>query len=147
MGAQDLLMVSCNLGAVSLLLSAEDLPPSSSLHLSFQSSAILNLRVFFCPQKISCLCPSLVLRSCDCRSPVHDRSPTSVHLCTFLTLSTTLRSWLSFYLLRSSPTLPHLCAFLTFPCNLGSVGLLSVHGRSPLLVHLCTFSWSSFFET
>ncbi|KAJ0133420.1 Uncharacterized protein HZ326_23505 [Fusarium oxysporum f. sp. albedinis] len=47
MGAQDLLMVSCNLRAVSLLLSAEDLPPSLSLHLSFQSSAILNLRVFF----------------------------------------------------------------------------------------------------
>ncbi|EXA28996.1 hypothetical protein FOVG_19438 [Fusarium oxysporum f. sp. pisi HDV247] len=106
MGAQDLLMLSCNLGAVSLLLSAEDLPPSSSLHLSFQSSAILNLRVFFLSTEDLLLTP-IFARSCklswDCRSSsVHRRSPAYAHLC------------------RS--------------CDLGVAGLLSAEGILPTLV-------------
>ncbi|KAH7154745.1 hypothetical protein DER46DRAFT_397906 [Fusarium sp. MPI-SDFR-AT-0072] len=81
-------MVSCNLGAVGLLLSAEDLPLSSFLHLSSQSDAILNLLVFFLSTEDLPLKP-IFARSCklswDRRpSSVHRRSPTEAHLCTVL---------------------------------------------------------------
>ncbi|EXA30622.1 hypothetical protein FOVG_18017 [Fusarium oxysporum f. sp. pisi HDV247] len=85
MGAQDLLMVSCNLGAVGLLLSAEDLLPSSFLHLSSESDAILNLLVFFLSTEDLPLKPIFARSrklSWDCRSSsAHRRSPAYAHLC------------------------------------------------------------------
>ncbi|EWZ77307.1 hypothetical protein FOWG_18273 [Fusarium oxysporum f. sp. lycopersici MN25] len=84
MGAQDLLMVSCNLGAVGLLLSAEDLLPSSFLHLSSESDAILNLLVFLSTEDLP-LKPIFARSrklSWDCRSSsAHRRSPAYAHLC------------------------------------------------------------------
>ncbi|EXK23259.1 hypothetical protein FOMG_19962 [Fusarium oxysporum f. sp. melonis 26406] len=139
MGAQDLLMVSCNLGAVGLLLSAEDLPLSSFLHLSSQSDAILNLLVFFLSTEDLPLKP-IFARSCklswDHRSSsVHRRSPAYARLCRSCNLS--LGSSRKLYwdrrsssVHRRSPAYAHLCR----SCDLVIAGLLSAEGPLPTSV-------------
>src|SRR6478609_3922314 len=117
MGAQDLLMVSCNLGVMGLLLSAKVLPPILIflfffffLHLSSQSDAILNLLVFFLSTEDLPLKP-IFARSCklswDRRSSsAHRRSPAYAHLCRSRKLSWDRRSSSAH---RRSPAYAHLC--------------------------------------
>jgi hypothetical protein len=158
MGAQDLLMVSCNLGAVGLLLSAEDLLPSSFLHLSSESDAILNLLVFFLSTEDLPLKPIFARSrklSWDCRSSsAHRRSPAYAHLCRSCDLviagllsaedpvPTSVSAGLAIFLWdrrsssihRRSPTEAHLCRSrkLSWDCRSSSA-----HRRSPAYAHLC----------